>query len=229
MVVQVTNDPNRYTNAEIDAVWKCMRERRDMRHFLPDPLPEGCLEHLVDAAHLAPSVGFMQPWRFLRITDPTLRDAVRELVEAERLRTAAALPSRNREFLEVKIEGLRDCAEILAVTLMPQRERHLIGRRTMPQMDLASIGCAIQNMWLAARAEGIGLGWVSFFEPEDLARLLELPEGSSPVALLCIGHVAAFYPRPMFEQAGWGRRLGREQVLFENRWPSGAGGTEPAY
>ena len=225
----MTLDPHRYTDAEIGAVWKCMRERRDMRHFLRDPLPEGCLDRLVDAAQLAPSVGFMQPWRFLRITDPALRDEIRELVEAERLVTAAALPSRNQEFLEVKIEGLRECAEVLAVALMPQRERHVIGRRTMPQMDLASIGCAVQNMWLAARAEGVGLGWVSFFDPEQLARLLELPAGASPVALLCIGRVAAFYPRPMFEQAGWGSRLARAQVLFENRWPEGAGGTEPAY
>jgi 5,6-dimethylbenzimidazole synthase len=225
----MTDDPKRYASVEVDAVWKCMRERRDMRHFLPDPLPEGCLERLVDAAHLAPSVGFMQPWRFLRITDAELRSEVCALVDAERLRTAAALPSRQREFLDVKVEGLRECAEVLAVALMPERERHLIGRRTMPHMDLASVGCAIQNMWLAARAEGIGLGWVSFFEPEDLARLLELPEGASPVALLCIGRVAEFYPRPMFEQAGWGKRLAREQVLFENRWPAGAGGTEPAY
>lgn len=225
----MTIDPHRYAEADIDAVWKCMRERRDMRHFLPDPLPDGCLERLVDAAHLAPSVGFMQPWRFLRIRDPALRGDIQELVEAERLCTAAALPSRQREFLDMKIDGLRDCAEVLAVTLMPERERHVIGRRTMPYMDLASVGCAIQNMWLAARAEGVGLGWVSFFDPQDLARLLELPAGASPVALLCIGRVAAFYPRPMFEQAGWGRRLAREQVLFENRWPAGVGGTEPAY
>ena len=225
----MTTDPHRYADADIDAIWKCMRERRDMRHFLPETLPEGCLERLVDAAQLAPSVGFMQPWRFLRITDRALRDDIRALVEAERLRTAAALPSRNREFLELKIEGLQACAEVLAVVLMPQRERHVIGRRTMPQMDLASVGCAVQNMWLAARAEGVGLGWVSFFAADDLARLLALPDGASPVALLCVGRVAAFYPQPMLEQAGWGHRLARHEVLFENRWPAGAGGTVPAY
>ncbi|MDP2786733.1 MAG: 5,6-dimethylbenzimidazole synthase [Pseudomonadota bacterium] len=218
-----------YSQPEIDALWRTLRERRDMRHFLPDPLPDGLLERLVEAAHLAPSVGFMQPWRFIRITEPTLRAQIHTQVEAERRATAAALPSRNDEFLQVKIEGIRDCAEVLVAALMPQREKHLIGRRTLPEMDIASVGCAIQNMWLAARAEGIGLGWVSFFEPDALAALLGLPPGARPLAILCIGQVEAFYPRPMFADAGWGRRLPLAEVLFENRWPEGAGGTPTAY
>ncbi|MHB0922169.1 MAG: nitroreductase family protein, partial [Thiomonas delicata] len=111
----------------------------------------------------------------------------------------------------------------------PGRDAHIIGRRTMPDMDLASVGCAIQNMWLAARAEGVGLGWVSFFEPQSLADLLRLPAGARPVALLCIGRVPAFYPRPMFEEAGWGRRLAMDDVLFENHWPDSAQGTPAPY
>ena len=154
-----------YSESEIAAVWRALRERRDMRHFTPGAqLPEGCLERLVEAAHLAPSVGFMQPWRFLRIRDRNQRQAIWDLVEQERLQTAAALPSRRDEFAQVKIEGVLDCAEVLVVALMPGREQHIVGRRTLPEMDVASVGCAIQNMWLAARAEGIGLGWVSFFE-----------------------------------------------------------------
>ncbi len=200
-----------------------------MRHFLPDPLPEGALERLAAAAHLAPSVGWMQPWRFLRITDPLLRAELHAGVEAERLATAAALPARNEEFLKVKIEGIRECAELLVAVLMPEREKHLIGRRTLPEMDIASVGCAIQNMWLVARAEGIGLGWVSFFNPEDVAALLRLPHGAKPLAILCIGQVEAFYPRPMFEDAGWGQRLLLTDILFENRWPEGVGGTPTAY
>lgn len=207
-----------------------------MRHFVPaaeaEPLPEGLLERLVEAAHLAPSVGYMQPWRFLRITDAGLREQMHALVEAERLATAEALPSRKEEFLGVKIEGIRECAELLVVTLMPGREKHLVGRRLLPEMDVASVGCAIQNMWLAARAEGIGLGWVSFFAPEQLATLLALPEGARPLGILCIGRVPAFYPRPMFEDAGWGKRLPLSQVLFENRWPEdadAAGPTPTAY
>ncbi|MEW6467186.1 MAG: 5,6-dimethylbenzimidazole synthase [Pseudomonadota bacterium] len=220
---------HRYTDAEIAALDRAIRERRDMRHFLPDPLPEGLLERLVEAAHLAPSVGYMQPWRFIRIADRDLRCRIHALVEEERLATAEALPSRNDEFRKVKIEGILNCTEVLVVSLMPGRERHIVGRRLLPEMDVASIGCAIQNMWLLARAEGIGLGWVSFFDPARMATLLDIPEGARPVAILCIGHVAAFYPRPMFEDAGWGRRLALSDILFENRWPDGADSTPAAY
>ena len=221
---------HRYSEPEIDALWRVLRERRDMRHFVAgQPLPDGCLERLIDAAHLAPSVGYMQPWRFLRITDPALRRGILTLVEAERLKTADALPSRREEFLGVKIEGLADCAEVLVVTLMPGRDKHIVGRRTLPQMDIASVGCAIQNMWLAARAEGIGLGWVSFFDPLALAGLLQLPPDAEPLAVLCLGPVPEFYPRPMFETAGWGTRLPRDQVLFENRWPHDAEPTPTPY
>ncbi|MFH1869588.1 MAG: 5,6-dimethylbenzimidazole synthase [Pseudomonadota bacterium] len=219
----------RYSDTEIAAIERVIRERRDMRHFLPDPLPDGLLERLVEAAHLAPSVGFMQPWRFLRITDRTLRNCIHAQVDAERVATAAALPSRNEEFLQVKIEGILDCAEVLVVSLMPGREAHIVGRRTLPEMDLASAACAIQNMWLLARAEGVGLGWVSFFDPDSLAALLGIPAGARPVAILCIGWVPAFYPRPMFEDAGWGARLPLKDVLFENTWKVGAGGTPTAY
>ncbi len=218
-----------FTKEEISAVYRMMRERRDMRHFLPDPVDTDILKRIIEAAHLSPNVGMMQPWRFLRITDSLLRDSIHALVDKELLITAAALPSRNEEFLKVKIEGIKECAELLVVSLMPDRDKHIIGRRTMADMDMASIGCAIQNMWLAARAEGIGMGWVSFFEPQSLVELLSLPEGARPVAILCIGHVARFYPRPMFEETGWGKRLSMDDILFENKWPKDIGGTPTEY
>ncbi|MBK7016519.1 MAG: 5,6-dimethylbenzimidazole synthase [Sulfuritalea sp.] len=222
-------NPHRYSIDAIAALDRSIRERRDMRHFLSEPLPDGLLERLIEAAHLAPSVGYMQPWRFIRVTERGLRERIHELVESERLATADALPSRNEEFRKVKIDGIRECAELLVVALMPERERHIVGRRTLPEMDVASVGCAIQNMWLLARAEGIGLGWVSFFDPLALADLLGMPAGARPLAILCIGQVAAFYPRPMFEDAGWGKRLPLAEVLFENGWKPGAGVTPPAY
>lgn len=229
----MTAQDHRYSDAEIAALWRVLRERRDMRHFVPaadaQPLPDGLIARLVLAAQLAPSVGFMQPWRFIRVSDPALREAMRAQVERERLRTAAALPSRQDEFLKVKIEGIVDCAELLVVALMDGRERHIVGRRTLPEMDIASVGCAVQNMWLAARAEGVGLGWVSFFEPQALGDLLGLPDGAQALGILCIGHVPAFYPRPMFEDAGWGQRLALPEVLFENRWPETAQPTPTAY
>jgi 5,6-dimethylbenzimidazole synthase len=132
------------------------------------------------------------------------------------------------EFLTVRIGGLRDCAEVLVVASMAGREQHITGRRTLPQMDIALIGCARQNMWLAARAEGVGLSWVSFFEPRALGELLALPDGAHPLGILCIGHVPAFYPRPLFEETGPGKRLDLTQVLFENRWPKEGSAPTPA-
>ncbi len=224
-----SNPSHRFSESETQALWRALRERRDMRHFNGAPMPEGGLGRLLEAARLAPSVGMMQPWRFIQMTDPNLRNESHRLVEDERLRTAAALPSRNEEFLQVKIEGIQQCSELLVAVLPPDREQHIIGRRTLPQMDLASLGCAIENMWLAARVEGIGLGWVSFFDPEAMAALLHIPAGALPAALLCIGPVDQFYPRPMFEEAGWGKRLAPEALLFENFWPTDAHGTPPCY
>jgi len=204
-----------FSELEINAVYRVIAERRDMRHFLSDPLDEALLERLLGAAHLAPSVGLMQPWRFLRIRNPTLRRSIHALVEAERVATARALGEREEEFMRLKVEGILECGELLVVALMPGREAHVFGRRTLPEMDLASAACAIQNLWLAARAEGIGMGWVSMFEPEALRRLLRLPEGSRPIAILCLGHVPAFYPRPMLEEQNWARRCDLRSVVMD--------------
>ncbi|WP_347317042.1 5,6-dimethylbenzimidazole synthase, partial [Ralstonia pseudosolanacearum] len=176
------------------------------------------LARLLRAAHLAPSVGYMQPWRFIRITDAALRARIHALVEEERLSTARALGQREDEFLRLKVEGILDCGEVLVAALMDKREPHIFGRRTLPEMDLASVACAIQNLWLAARAEGIGVGWVSMFDPQQLGQLLHLPAGARPVAVLCLGHVDAFYDRPMLEQEHWASRQPLESMLFENRW-----------
>ena len=225
----MSDTPAAFSEAERAAIYRVIFERRDMRHFSAEPMPLGVLDRLIAAAHHAPSVGYMQPWRFLRITDPALRSRIHALVETERQTTAQALPSRNDEFQQVKIEGILDCAELLVAVLMPGREQHIIGRRTLPEMDLASVACAIQNMWLAARAEGMGLGGVSFFDPQALTQLLALPEGARPVGILCIGPVPEFYPRPMFEDAGWGQRLPVADILFENQWPEAAQPTPAAY
>lgn len=223
------SNPHRYPEPEIAAIYRAIFERRDVRHFRPGPLPPCALDRLLDAAHAGPSVGYMQPWRFLHITDPALRREMHALVEAERQNTAAHLPSRQQEFLKLKVEGLRECAELLVVALMDGRESHVFGRRTLPEMDLASAACAIQNLWLAARAEGVGVGWVSFFDPEALAALLAMPPGARPIAILCLGQAESFPEQPLLEQLGWGQRLPRDQWLFENRWPEDATPTPAAY
>jgi 5,6-dimethylbenzimidazole synthase len=215
---------HRYSEAERAAVYRAISERRDMRHFLPDPIASNVLRRLLEAAHHAPSVGFMQPWRFIRITSGELRGQIHALVEQERVRTAQALHEREDEFMKLKVEGILDCAVVLVAALCDRREKAVFGRRTLPEMDLASLACAIQNIWLAARAEGLGMGWVSLFEPEKLKRLLAMPEGSHPAAILCLGHVERFYEKPMLEQERWAERMPLDDLLFENRWDSRAAG-----
>ncbi|MDF3195810.1 5,6-dimethylbenzimidazole synthase [Pseudomonas sp. 1928-m] len=200
------------------AVYRAIAERRDMRHFSGGEVVPELLARLLEAAHQAPSVGLMQPWRFIRITRPALREAIHGLVEEERLRTAEALGERSDEFMQLKVEGIRDCAELLVVALMEGREAHVFGRRTLPEMDLASLACAIQNLWLAARAEGLGMGWVSLFEPQALADLLGMPAGSKPLAVLCLGPVTEFYEAPMLVQQGWAEPRPLSELLFENQW-----------
>jgi len=216
---------HRYSDAEIAAIYRVIEERRDMRHFLPTPVAPEVLGRILAAAHHAPSVGLMQPWRFIRITDHGLRQDIHRLVDAERIRTAHAIgeyenTARMAEFMRLKVEGILDCGELLVATLCDKREQHIFGRRTLPEMDLASVSCAIQNMWLAARAEGLGMGWVSIFDPKELAQLLGMPEDAKPVAILCLGHVNSFYKEPMLVETGWRTARPLQDMVLENGWDS---------
>ena len=210
--------PKHFPAHEMAGVYRAIRERRDMRHFLPDPIAPEQLLRLIKAAHMGPSVGYMQPWRFIRVVDTALRKQIHDHVDQERQLTAEALGQRGNDFMRLKVEGVLTCGELLIVGLNDQREKHIFGRRTMPEMDLASASCAIQNLWLAARAEGIGVGWVSLFDPAKIRNLCSMPEGSQPIALLCVGHVKEFYPAPMLELEGWDTRRLFSEVVFENRW-----------
>lgn len=190
-----------------------------MRHFTSAPVPEEILQRVLHAAHQAPSVGLMQPWRFIRITSADLRRKIHALVEAERQLTAKAMGERDEEFLKLKVEGVRECAELLVVVLAPD-DGTIFGRRTLPEMNLASVACAVQNLWLAARAEGVGMGWVSLFDPAELASLLDVPDGGKPVAILCLGQVDEFYALPMLQLEGWRNPKPLSELLFENGWES---------
>jgi len=207
-----------FSDAERAAVYRAIAERRDMRHFAAGSVEPALLQRLLEAAHQAPSVGLMQPWRFIRISDRELRGKIQQLVEEERVRTAEALGQRSDEFMKLKVEGINECAEVLVAALMDGRERHIFGRRTLPEMDMASLSCAIQNLWLAARAEGLGMGWVSLFEPQALADLLGLPPGAKPLAVLCLGPVTEFYPAPMLALEGWAQPRPLSELLYENFW-----------
>lgn len=213
---------NRFTDLEIDAVYRAIYERRDMRHFVPGAVDAETLDRLIRAAHHAPSVGYMQPWRIIRITRPEIRSALHAIVESERQQTAKALGEREDAFMKLKVEGIRECGEILVVALMDDRDKYVFGRRTLPEMDIASVACAIQNMWLAARAEGLGMGWVSLFDADAVRDLLAMPADAKPLAILCLGHVEAFYDKPMLEAEGWDTRRKLDVCVFENTWATPA-------
>ncbi|RLA25256.1 MAG: 5,6-dimethylbenzimidazole synthase [Gammaproteobacteria bacterium] len=212
-------DKHKFTDQQISGVYRAIAERRDMRHFIDKPIPAATLAKLLQAAHQAGSVGLMQPWRFIRITQQALRHAIYQQVEQERQLTAEALGERQHDFMKLKVEGIQECAELLVVALPDKREQHIFGRRTLPEMDIASTACAIQNIWLAARAEGLGMGWVSLFDPEKLSTLLKMPAGSQPIAILCLGHVEEFYTRPMLELENWAVGRALEEFVSENYWP----------
>ena len=207
-----------FSDAERAAVYRAIGERRDMRHFAGGEVAPALLGRLLAAAHQAPSVGLMQPWRFIRITQRGLRERIQALVEEERVRTADALGERSDAFMALKVEGINDCAELLVAALMDQREPHIFGRRTLPEMDLASLACAIQNLWLAARAEGLGMGWVSLFDPVALGELLGMPAGAKPVAVLCLGPVTEFYPAPMLVMENWAQERPLSDLLYHDQW-----------
>ncbi|MFD1122395.1 5,6-dimethylbenzimidazole synthase [Methylophilus flavus] len=212
-----------YSEEDKAAIYKVIAERRDMRHFLPAPIAPELLQKLLQAAHQAPSVGLMQPWRFIRISDVEVRKSIHTLVDEERKKTAQVIgevenTARMAEFMRLKVEGILDCGELLVATLCDQREKYVFGRRTLPEMDLASVSCAIQNLWLAARAEGIGMGWVSLFDPQALASLLGMPDDAKPVAILCLGYVNTFYKSPMLVEEGWATEKPLSEMLMENGW-----------
>lgn len=219
MGLKVPAKARHFSVAERELLYEVMRERRDMRHFLPEKtIDPVVLQRILSAAHTAPSVGLMQPWRFIQIKNTQRREAVAVLVDEERMATAEVLSAREPEFLKLKVEGIRECAALIAVVQAPD-DGTLFGRRTLPEeMALCSTACAIQNMWLASRVENLGLGWVSLFDPVALAELLACPKGAKPIALLCIGPVSEFYAKPMLEQVGWRQPKPLQDCLFEDAW-----------
>lgn len=202
-----------------DALYRVIAARRDMRHFVPGTVEPAVLRRLLQAAHQGPSVGLMQPWHFIRIADAALRRDIAALVDRERRATAEALGERGAAFMQLKVEGVSECAELLVAVLAPD-DGTVFGRRTLPQeMALCSLACAVENLWLAARAENLGLGWVSLFDPGALGALLHLPPGARPMALLCLGPVARFYDEPMLQAEGWRQARPLDDFVHTDRWP----------
>lgn len=210
-----------FPDEQREGLYRAIRERRDVRsQFLPDAIAPDVLARLLHAAHHAPSVGFMQPWDFVVIDSIEIKRAIKALYEKANADAAANYAGeRATQYRRLKLEGIVDSPINLCITCDRQRGGpHVLGRNTMLETDLFSTCLAVQNLWLAARAEGIGVGWVSIVDPALLAETLKLPAHVQPVAYLCLGYVSEFLPRPELEMAGWRSRLPLEQLLHGNTW-----------
>ena len=209
----------RYDDDALATVHRVIAERRDIRRFRPDPVPDDVLNRVLGAAHRAPSVGLMQPWRLIVIRGSEPRIAIRDVAARERLRQADRFDERARQFLDQKIEGIVEAPLGVCVCCHHGRPgEEILGRGTIPETDVYSTACAIQNLWLAARAEGLGVGWVSFYKLTDLRAILGIPACVDPIAYLCIGWPDERPVRPGLESSGWAARLPLERVVMAERW-----------
>jgi 5,6-dimethylbenzimidazole synthase len=210
-----------FSNEEKRGVYRAIHERRDVRgQFLPDPVPAEVLGRILNAAHHAPSVGFMQPWDFIVIQDAAVRRAVYENFERANRCAASVYQGEQREaYRRMKLAGIMEAPVNLCITCDRQRELGRgLGRQTDASTDLYSTVCAVQNLWLAARTEGIGVGWVSILDLENLKALLKIPQDFTLVAYLCVGYVSEFRPRPDLEENGWEHRQPLSALLHFDGW-----------
>ncbi len=200
-------------------LYRAIYERRDIRVFRDDPVPPETLARIIRAAHHGPSVGFMQPWDFILVSDVETRGRVKELFERERHAAAQFFDdSRRSQYLSLKLEGIMESPVNLCITCDPTRGEEVLGRNSMPETDVYSTCCAVQNLWLAARAEGVGVGWVSILKLPQLRRILGIPPHIVPVAYLCLGYPLEFPPSPLLQSAGWRDRLPLEDLVHYDGW-----------
>jgi 5,6-dimethylbenzimidazole synthase len=210
-----------FAEPDRDAVYRAIHTRRDVRdQFLPDSLPDELVRRLLEAAHAAPSVGFMQPWNFLLIRSPETREAVWRAFRRANDEAEAMFPAERRDdYRALKLEGIRKAPLNICITCDPDRAGPVVlGRTHDPRMDAYSTVCAIQNLWLAARAEGVGLGWVSIFHEQEVKAILGIPERVQIIGYLCLGFVDELYSAPELEVKGWRKRLSLDDLIFEEAW-----------
>ena len=205
-------------------LYRAIYERRDIRVFRDDPVPPETLARILRAAHRGPSVGFMQPWDFILVSDVETRMKVKDLFERERQAAAQFFDhSRRSQYLSLKLEGIMEAPVNLCVTCDPTRGEEVLGRNSVPETDLYSTCCAVQNLWLAARAEGLGVGWVSILKLPRLRRILGIPPHVVPVAYLCLGYPIEFPAWPVLQTAGWRDRLPLSDLVHYEGWGGQAG------
>jgi 5,6-dimethylbenzimidazole synthase len=210
-----------FSDADRQGLYRAIHERRDVRsQFLPDPIPDEVLARLLKAAHHAPSVGFMQPWDFIVIDSPEVKQTIKDLYLRENEKAANNYEGEQAEhYRSLKLEGIMDSPINLCITCDRSRGGpNVLGRNSILEMDLFSTCLAVQNLWLAARAEGIGVGWVSILDQDDLSVALNLPESVYPLAYLCVGYVSEFLEQPELEAKGWRSRLPLDELVHRNGW-----------
>lgn len=210
-----------FSDIDKAAVYRAIETRRDVRdQFLPEPLPDDLVAKLLAAAHAAPSVGFMQPWNFTLVTNPATRQRAYEAFSRANAEAAEMFAGEKQDlYRSLKLEGIRKAPLSICVTCDPTRGGDVVlGRTHNPRMDVYSTVCAIQNLWLAARAEGVGVGWVSIFHDADIREILTIPDYIEIVAWLCLGRVDELYTEPELAVKGWRQRLPLEDLVFQDRW-----------
>jgi len=212
---------NDFTNDEKNGFYKAIYSRRDVRsRFTSKSINDEILTRILNAAHHAPSVGFSQPWNFILIKDEKTKKEIKESFDVERKRSSQFVDEPKRsQYLSLKLEGILDSPVNICVTYDPTRfGPFVIGKSSIPETGIYSVCCAVQNLWLAARTEGLGLGWVSILSNDVLKEVLELPEHVIPVAYLCLGYVEEFALKPDLETAGWLPRLELKDVVYYEKW-----------
>jgi 5,6-dimethylbenzimidazole synthase len=211
---------NGFHEQERDAIYRVIRERRDVRRFKSDPIPDSVLERILTAAMQAPSVGYSQPWNFILVKDLEVRRKVHEAFQRANEEAKKLFPGeRGEKYASLKLEGILDSAMNICVTCDRNRFGPVVlGRTCQPDMDLFSTVCAVQNLWLSARCEGVGVGWVSIIKSEELAALMKLPEGVVPIAYLCVGYTDAFAPEPELKTSGWLPQVPFESLIYHDQW-----------
>ncbi|KAB2493338.1 5,6-dimethylbenzimidazole synthase [Priestia endophytica] len=209
-----------FNEQEKKALYDVIYKRRDVRTFLSKSIPSDVLQRVLEAGHHAPSVGFMQPWNFVLVKDGELKKKLAWAAEKERKALSIHYEGEKaNQFLELKVEGIKEAPVTICVTCDPTRGgSHVLGRNSIPETDILSTACAIQNMWLASCAEGLALGWVSFYKKNDVRDILSIPPHVDPVALLSIGYTEDYPSSPILEEAKWEKRRELDGLIFEDTW-----------
>ena len=212
---------NDFSEQERESFYKAIYSRRDVRsNFTSEQIDDQVLMRILKAGHHAPSVGFSQPWNFILVKNIETREKIKESFENEKVRSSKLIKDpRRSKYLSYKLEGILESSINVCVTYDPTKSGpFVIGRTSIPETGTFSVCCAVQNIWLAARTEGIGVGWVSILSNETLRDVLNIPDHVVPVAYLCLGHVSKFEPRPDLETSGWLPRLKLDDVIYHEKW-----------